>query len=171
MLKYLFITAVICFIINMPIGYSLGVASMAFVVFNGLPVAQWVLVPQRIAMSINSFPLLAIPYFMVAGAVMELGGVSKRIINLASAIVGHIKGGVASASIISCAIFAAISGSTPPRRRPSAPLPSPRWSSGNTPPTTPRLWWPPLRAWALSSRPASPWSSSPPPAMCRWARR
>ena len=109
MLKYLFITAVICFIINMPIGYSLGVASMAFVVFNGLPLNQWVLVPQRIAMSINSFPLLAIPYFMVAGAVMELGGVSKRIINLASAIVGHIKGGVASASIISCAIFAASS--------------------------------------------------------------
>ncbi len=113
MLKYLFITAIICFIINMPIGYSLGVASMAFVVFNGLPLNQWVLVPQRIAMSINSFPLLAIPYFMVAGAVMELGGVSKRIINLAGAIVGHIKGGVASASIISCAIFAAISGSTP----------------------------------------------------------
>jgi C4-dicarboxylate transporter DctM subunit len=113
MLKYLFFTAIICFIINMPIGYALGVASMAFVILNGLPVGQWVLVPQRIAMSINSFPLLAIPYFMVAGAVMEMGGVSRRIINLASAIVGHIKGGVASASIISCAIFAAISGSTP----------------------------------------------------------
>ena len=98
MLKYLFITAVICFIINMPIGYSLGVASMAFVVFNGLPLNQWVLVPQRIAMSINSFPLLAIPYFMVAGAVMEMGGVSRRIINLASAIVGHIKGGIAQAT-------------------------------------------------------------------------
>ena len=112
MLKYLFITAIVCFVINMPIGYALGVASVVSILFAGND-AMLLMVPQRIVAGMNSFPLLAIAYFMIAGAVMELGGVSKRIINLASAFVGHVKGGVASAAIISCAIFAAISGSTP----------------------------------------------------------
>lgn len=112
MLPILMITVVICFVINMPVAFSLGLASVACLLLGG-DAQQLIVVPQRIVASINSFPLLAIPYFMVAGAVMELGGVSKRIINLASAIVGHIRGGLAAASIISCAIFAAISGSTP----------------------------------------------------------
>ncbi len=112
MLEYLFITALICFIIKVPIGYSLGIASVS-ALFLGGNASQLVLIPQRMVASMNSFPLLAIVYFMIAGAVMEMGGVSRRIINFASALVGHIKGGVASASIISCATFAAISGSTP----------------------------------------------------------
>lgn len=112
MLKVLFITVLICFVINMPIGYSLGLASVAALFLNG-GAAQMLMIPQRIVAGMNSFPLLAIVYFMIAGAVMELGGVSKRIINLASAFVGHKRGGVASAAVISCAIFAAISGSTP----------------------------------------------------------
>ena len=112
MLKYLFITAIICFIINMPIGYALGVASVVSILAAGTD-SMLLMIPQRIVAGMNSFPLLAIVYFMIAGAVMELGGVSKRIISLASAFVGHVKGGVASAAVISCAIFAAISGSTP----------------------------------------------------------
>ena len=111
MLKYLFISLLICLVINLPIGYALGVSSAIAVVLGSA--TPGIVVAQRIFASMNSFPLLAIPYFMVAGAVMELGGVSKRIINLASAFVGHRKGGVANAAIISCAIFAAISGSTP----------------------------------------------------------
>lgn len=112
MLPALFITVIICLVINMPIGYALGIASAASLVFTG-NTAQMLMIPQRIVAGMNSFPLLAIAYFMIAGAVMELGGVSKRIISLASAFVGHKKGGVASAAVISCAIFAAISGSTP----------------------------------------------------------
>ena len=111
MLKYLFISLLIWLVINLPIGYALGVSSAVAVVLGSA--TPGIVVAQRIFASMNSFPLLAIPYFMVAGAVMELGGVSKRIINLASAIVGHRKGGVANAAIISCAIVAAISGSTP----------------------------------------------------------
>ena len=112
MLTALFTTVIICLVINMPIGYALGIASAAALVFTGNE-AQMLMIPQRIVAGMNSFPLLAIAYFMIAGAVMELGGVSKRIISLASAFVGHKKGGVASAAVISCAIFAAISGSTP----------------------------------------------------------
>ena len=112
MLKVLFIAVILCLIINMPIGFSLGLASVAALFVDG-NTAQMLLIPQRIVAGMNSFPLLAIVYFMIAGAVMELGGVSKRIISLASAFVGHKQGGVASAAVISCAIFAAISGSTP----------------------------------------------------------
>ena len=110
MLKVLFIAVILCLIINMPIGFSLGLASVAALFVDG-NTAQMLLIPQRIVAGMNSFPLLAIVYFMIAGAVMELGGVSKRIISLASAFVGHKQGGVASAAVISCAIFAAISGS------------------------------------------------------------
>ena len=112
MLTVLFTTVIVCLVINMPIGYALGISSAAALVFTGND-AQMLMIPQRIVAGMNSFPLLAIAYFMIAGAVMELGGVSKRIVNLAAAFVGHKKGGVASAAVISCAIFAAISGSTP----------------------------------------------------------
>ena len=103
MLKVLFIAVILCLIINMPIGFSLGLASVAALFVDG-NTAQMLLIPQRIVAGMNSFPLLAIVYFMIAGAVMELGGVSKRIISLASAFVGHKQGGVASAAVISCAI-------------------------------------------------------------------
>ena len=112
MLLALFLAVIVCFVINLPIGYALGIASVVCL-FVGGNTTQFVIIPQRVVASMNSFPLLAIIYFMVAGAVMEMGGVSRRIIQLASSAVGHIKGGLAAASIISCAIFAAISGSTP----------------------------------------------------------
>ena len=74
MLKYLFISLLICLVINLPIGYALGVSSAVAVVLGSA--TPGIVVAQRIFASMNSFPLLAIPYFMVAGAVMELGGVS-----------------------------------------------------------------------------------------------
>jgi len=75
-----------------------------------MPIAM---IPQRMVAGANSFPLLAIPFFMLAGAIMERGGVSRRIVNLASTLVGHITGGLAAVSIVACTFFAAISGSTP----------------------------------------------------------
>jgi len=68
---------------------------------------------MRLVAGANSFPLLAIPFFMLAGAIMERGGVSRRIVELASALVGHVQGGLAAVSILGCTFFAAISGSTP----------------------------------------------------------
>ena len=68
MLKYLFISLLICLVINLPIGYALGVSSAIAVVLGSA--TPGIVVAQRIFASMNSFPLLAIPYFMVAGAVM-----------------------------------------------------------------------------------------------------
>jgi C4-dicarboxylate transporter DctM subunit len=111
LLSALIISLVVCFIANVPIGFSLGIASLASLIASGsMPI---VLIPQRMVAGANSFPLLAIPFFMLAGAIMERGGVSKRIVSLASTLVGHITGGLAAVSIVACTFFAAISGSTP----------------------------------------------------------
>lgn len=111
MLFALVSTLVICFLINVPIGFALGMAALASLIASGtMPVSM---IPQRMVAGANSFPLLAIPFFMLAGAIMERGGVSKRIVNMASALVGHISGGLAAVSIVACTFFAAISGSTP----------------------------------------------------------
>lgn len=110
MLYALVSTLVICFLLNVPIGFALGMAALASLLASGnLPVTM---IPQRMVAGANSFPLLAIPFFMLAGAIMERGGVSRRIVNLASALVGHISGGLAAVSIVACTFFAAISGST-----------------------------------------------------------
>ncbi|SBV97442.1 TRAP dicarboxylate transporter, DctM subunit [uncultured delta proteobacterium] len=110
MIQALFTTLIICFVLNVPIGFSLGVASVACVLAGDLPN---IVIAQRMVAGVNSFPLLAIPFFMLAGAIMETGGVSRRIVELANTIVGHIRGGLAAVSILACTFFAAISGSTP----------------------------------------------------------
>ena len=110
MLGVLFGVLIFCFMINVPISLSLGIASIACLLSEG---GQLVLIPQRMVAGINSFPLMAIPFFMMAGTIMERGGVSRRIVNFADTLVGHLKGGLAAVSILACTFFAAISGSTP----------------------------------------------------------
>lgn len=111
MLTALVVTLILCFLANVPIGFALGIAALASLIVSGtMPIS---LIPQRMVAGANSFPLLAIPFFMLAGAIMERGGVSKRIVSLASTLVGHITGGLAAVSIVACTFFAAISGSTP----------------------------------------------------------
>jgi len=110
MLTVLFGCLLLCFITNVPICFALGIATLASLMATG---GKLLLVPQLMVSGANSFPLLAIPFFMLAGAIMDGGGVSKRIVVLAEALVGHIRGGLAAVSIVGCTFFAAISGSTP----------------------------------------------------------
>lgn len=110
MMTVLLSVLLVCFALNVPICFALGLATAASIVaFN----QNQMLVPQLMVYGVNSFPLLAIPFFMLAGAIMEVGGVSRRIVVLADALVGHIRGGLASVAIAACTFFAAISGSTP----------------------------------------------------------
>ncbi|MDR0576507.1 MAG: TRAP transporter large permease [Candidatus Accumulibacter sp.] len=111
MLTALVAALLFCFVINVPIGFALAVASVACVLASGA--MPPIVVPQRMIAGADSFPLMAIPFFMLAGTIMERGGVSRRIVNLASSLVGHVTGGLASVSILACTFFAAISGSTP----------------------------------------------------------
>lgn len=93
---------------GMPISYALGLASMGYMVMAGIPPVSFV---QHLARGVNSFTLLALPFFILAGQLMNQGGITDRIIRLANALVGHIRGGLAHASILGSVVFASISGS------------------------------------------------------------
>ncbi|MDK2879423.1 MAG: hypothetical protein PWR06_2139 [Thermoanaerobacteraceae bacterium] len=98
-------------IIGLPIAVVLGLSSiLALSTYSKIPL---MVVAQRMFTATDSFPLMAIPFFMMAGALMETGGISRRLINLANKIVGGLPGGLALVGIVTCMFFAAISGSGP----------------------------------------------------------
>lgn len=107
----LFGTLAVCLLIGVPIAISLGVAAIAAIYFGtNLPLD---LVAQKAFTSLDSFPLLAIPFFMLAGVLMGKGGISRRLLDLASSLVGFITGGLSLVTVVACMFFAAISGSGP----------------------------------------------------------
>ena len=105
------ITLLICFLLNVPIAFSLAISTAVALLASGS--SNMSTVPQMMVAGINSFALLAIPFFMMAGTIIERGGVSKLIISFADTLIGHIRGGLGAVTVVSCAFFAAISGSTP----------------------------------------------------------
>jgi len=95
---------------GLPVAFALASTSiLTIAIFTDIPLSITV---QRMFGSLDSFPLLAIPLFILAGTLMATGGISKRLVNLASAFIGHIPGGLAGVTIIACMIFGAISGSS-----------------------------------------------------------
>jgi tripartite ATP-independent transporter DctM subunit len=95
-------------IIKMPIGFCLFVSSLFFMITNGISPN---LAIQRIAAGIDNFTLLAVPGFILAGAVMNNGGITQRIFWFARKLVGHFTGGLAHSNILASVIFAGMSGS------------------------------------------------------------
>jgi C4-dicarboxylate transporter, DctM subunit len=107
----LFGTLAVCLLIGVPIAISLGVSALVAIYFGStLPLD---IITQKAFTSLDSFPLLAIPFFMLAGILMGKGGVSQRLLNLATAMVGWMIGGLSMVTIVACMFFAAISGSGP----------------------------------------------------------
>lgn len=94
--------------IGIPIMTSMGLASLIYIFMNGM---QPIVVIQKLFTGIDSASLLAVPFFILAGELMNQGGIAKKIVNLARKIVGNIHGGMGIVAIISCMFFAAISGS------------------------------------------------------------
>ncbi|MDR7866566.1 MAG: TRAP transporter large permease subunit [Sporomusaceae bacterium] len=98
-------------VLNVPLGIGMGMASLAaLAITQKVPVF---IVAQRMFTGLDSFSLLAIPLFMIAGRLMERGGISKRLIGLATNMVGSVSGGLALVAVLACMFFAAISGSAP----------------------------------------------------------
>ena len=97
--------------LRVPIAYAIGLAAF-FTLVSAMPFLPSVTtLAQRMATSLDSFTLSAIPFFILAGQVMNRGGIAGRLINFAKAIVGPLPGGLAFVNIISCMLFGAISGS------------------------------------------------------------
>ncbi|MCM4154845.1 TRAP transporter large permease [Gramella sp. AN32] len=97
--------------LRVPIAYAIGLAALLTVLSTMSVLPSVTTLAQRMATSLDSFTLLAIPFFILAGQVMNRGGIAVRLINFAKAIVGPLPGGLAFVNIISCMLFGAISGS------------------------------------------------------------
>lgn len=96
-------------IARIPIGFALGAASLlGLMLFTDVPLN---IGPQRIVAGITPFPLLAIPLFVLAGALMNYGGISRRLLDLAESIVGRIRGGLAQTNVLASLFFGGLSGS------------------------------------------------------------
>jgi len=95
-------------VLGMPIGLAIGISALSVLVINGLP---FQMVPQMMFMGNNSFSLVAVPFFILAGDILARGGISERIISFAEATLGRIKGGLSIVSTVASMFIAAISGS------------------------------------------------------------
>jgi TRAP-type transport system large permease protein len=95
--------------IGMPIAIALIACGLAMMYYMDLMDAQ--IIAMNFINGANSFPLMAIPFFMLAGEVMNTGGLSKRIIDVAFAVVGHVKGGLGYVTIVAACVLASLSGS------------------------------------------------------------
>lgn len=105
----LFAVLAVLILINVPIAIALALSSIIIIAIIGeIPL---IMLPQKMFAALDSFPLMAAPFFILAGKLMEVGGISERLINFANSLVGQFKGGLAHVSIVACMFFAAISGS------------------------------------------------------------
>ena len=93
---------------GIPIAIVLGVSSALTLIFSGAPLG---VIPSMMQATVQKFSLLTIPLFVLAGAIMDKGGISKRLINLADSIIGPIHGGLGYVAVVAALFFAAISGS------------------------------------------------------------
>ena len=94
---------------NIPIGFSLGLASLTVMVIKDIPL---ITISQKMFSGVDSFPLLAVPFFILAGDMMDAGGISLRLVRFAHTLVGHIRGGLAHVAVMASMFFAGISGSS-----------------------------------------------------------
>ncbi|WP_421617397.1 TRAP transporter large permease [Brevibacillus sp. TJ4] len=110
MATILFVTLLVLLVINVPIAVALGLSVVvAFVLEGNMPL---LVIIQKMFSGTDSFPLMAIPFFLLAGKLMETGGISARLIKFANTVVGTMPGGLAIVAVIGCTFFAAISGSS-----------------------------------------------------------
>lgn len=110
MAALLFSSLIGLLLLNVPLAIAVGLASILVLYMGNLDLFVAV---QRMITGLDVFSLMAIPLFMIAGKIMEIGGISKRLVDLAASIVGSITGGFAIIAVISSMFFAAISGSAP----------------------------------------------------------
>lgn len=101
---------VVLLVFKVPVSFCLGIASTVCLIVLNYPLS---VIGQRIFAALNSFSIMAIPLFILAGNLMTEGGLSKKLVNFCETLLGNIQGGLALVAILACAFFAALSGSGP----------------------------------------------------------
>jgi C4-dicarboxylate transporter, DctM subunit len=103
------ISMVLCFALTISVAVSIGLSSIIGIQMSN---ANMLISVKEMFSSINKFPLAAIPFFILAGNIMETGGISRRLVEFAKSIVGGVQGGLPMTCVLTCMIFAAVSGSS-----------------------------------------------------------
>ncbi len=115
MLTLLFVAMLLFMILGLNVGISMGLSALVYIFIKaaGGDIGQipLMILPQKMVNGVNSFPLLAVPLFMLAGELMNRGGVTDRLVRFATALVGHITGGLANVVVVVNMIMAGMSGS------------------------------------------------------------
>ena len=109
-LLLLFTSLVFFIIIRMPVAMSMLMSSFLYLLVDGR--FSYTIMAERVASAMDSFPFLAIPFFILAAEIMNTGGISDRIFNFAQAFVGHIQGGLGQVNVVASIIFSGMSGSS-----------------------------------------------------------
>lgn len=109
MSQLMILSMLIFFGLSVPVAVAIGIAALTGVSVGGLP---WLVVAQQIYAALDKYPLVAIPFFILAGNLMEAGGISERMVEFAKSLVGGIQGGLACTCVLTCMIFAAVAGSS-----------------------------------------------------------
>ncbi|MBC7322533.1 MAG: TRAP transporter large permease [Acetomicrobium sp.] len=109
MTSYIAILFAIFIIIGMPIGFVLGVTGLLGMLKTGIPSVLY-LVPQRYFAGVDMFTLMAMPFFILAGEIMNKSGITSRLVKFSNVLVGHLRGGLAHANIVASIFFAGITG-------------------------------------------------------------
>jgi C4-dicarboxylate transporter DctM subunit len=107
----LFLSFLILLLLGMPVAFALGISSLISVLVTEVVPINYLM--QTMFGAVDSYSLLAIPLFVLAGVIMEYGGLSKRLIDVAKTFVGHITGGLPAVTLLGTAVFAMLSGSGP----------------------------------------------------------
>lgn len=107
MIWLLLIVFIICLLLRFPIAFSLGLSCLVYLIFSGTPL---VVIPMKMYSGIDVFVLLSIPGFIIAGNLMNQGGLTEKIITFCNHLIGHVRGGLALANIGASMLFAGISG-------------------------------------------------------------
>jgi tripartite ATP-independent transporter DctM subunit len=103
------LTMVMCFALTVSVAVSIGLSAILGIQLSG---ANMLISVKEMFSSINKFPLAAIPFFILAGNLMETGGISRRLVEFAKSLVGGVQGGLPMTCVLTCMIFAAVSGSS-----------------------------------------------------------
>jgi C4-dicarboxylate transporter DctM subunit len=106
----LFGTFALLLLLRIPVSFSLGISATVCLFLLDVPLA---VVAQKMFTALDSFPIMAIPFFILSGNLMIAGGLSKRLVRFASALLAPVRGGLALASILACTLFGSLSGSGP----------------------------------------------------------
>src|SRR4030095_14156605 len=109
MLALMFVVFVVLLALGLELWYAMGLASALYLIglmFYGAIPIPLTLIPQQLMAGGDSFPLLAVPMFILAGELMTRGGVTLRLVNFSAVLVGHIKGGLAQVSVVAYVLMA-----------------------------------------------------------------